>query len=61
MTEKAKTATARRPYHPPQLEQVQLVAEEAVLVGCKTRSASGEFPDNCMTGAPPEMCMRPGT
>ena len=61
MTEKTKAATARRPYQPPQLEQVQLIAEEAVLVGCKTRSAGGEFDDNCMEGTPPGMCERPGT
>ena len=36
MTEKTKAETMRRPYEPPQLEQVQLVAEEAVLQGCKT-------------------------
>jgi hypothetical protein len=34
-------ATTRRPYHKPHLEQVQLVAEEAVLRGCKTRQGTG--------------------
>ena len=41
MTEKRKTTRARRPYHKPQLEQVQLVAEEAVLQGCKRGNVSG--------------------
>ena len=34
MPEKEKTIN-RQPYHKPQLEQVQLVAEEAVLTACK--------------------------
>lgn len=41
MTEKRKRTKARRPYGKPQLEQVQLVAEEAVLAGCKRGNASG--------------------
>jgi hypothetical protein len=47
MTEKRKTTRARRPYHKPQLEQVQLVAEEAVLQGCKRGSDSGPSGKGC--------------
>ena len=37
MTEKDQSGTARRPYRPPQLEQVQLVVEEAVLRDAESR------------------------
>ena len=36
-----ETKTTRQPYRKPQLEQVQLVAEEAVLTNCKTAAAGG--------------------
>ena len=41
MTEKTKAGTARRPYEPPQLEQVQLVVEEALQSNCKTKEVFG--------------------
>jgi hypothetical protein len=55
-----KAAKARRPYHKPQLEQVQLMAEEAVLKACKLRDA-GDGPNvPCMvTGTEP--CRAPSS
>ena len=47
MTEKVKSKRARQPYRKPQLEQVQLVAEEAVLAGCKGPQGSGPDDKNC--------------
>ena len=35
MTKKTETKPARRSYRKPQLEQVRLVADEAVLQNCK--------------------------
>jgi hypothetical protein len=47
--------TDRRPYRKPQLENVRLVAEEAVLTGCKFTgsAAGGGHPPagDCMKGA----------
>jgi len=40
MTEKMERKTDRRPYVKPQLEQVELVAEEAVLQACKAGSCN---------------------
>jgi hypothetical protein len=60
MTEKAKDGTARRPYQPPQLEQVQLVVEEAVLQMCKTKQKAGAYVDSCF-GAGGDKCSFPGT
>jgi hypothetical protein len=57
MTEKRETTTNRRPYRKPQLEQVQLVAEEAVLAGCKTRATGGSGFTPCL--APPDICRQP--
>jgi len=59
MTEKTKTT--RRPYQPPQLEQVQLVVEEAVLQMCKVPRKGGPGPDTCVMGAPEVRCVDPGT
>ena len=55
MTEKTKGGTARRPYQPPQLEQVELVIEEAVLKGgCKNpNSPTGPTGTGCRDAAPP--------
>ena len=62
MTEQqATTKTARRPYQPPQLEQVQLVVEEAVLQMCKVPRKGGPGPDTCVMGAPEVRCVDPGT
>jgi hypothetical protein len=47
MTEKKGRVASRRPYRKPQLEQVKLVAEEAVLVGCKTKKATGPDAGPC--------------
>lgn len=43
MTKKTETKRARRSYRKPQLEQVRLVAEEAVLTNCK--AVSGGSPN----------------
>jgi hypothetical protein len=54
-----KEEMARRPYHKPQLEQVQLMTEEAVLAGCKTR-AGGSSPDKAPCLATPgPFCKEP--
>lgn len=48
--------TMRRPYSKPRLEQVLLVAEEAVLLNCKLAQGAGAVvPDN-----PPGRCNKPG-
>jgi len=41
MKEKTEVKTTRRPYRKPQVEEVRLVAEEAVLTGCKSLLSSG--------------------
>ena len=60
MTEKSKARTTRRPYQPPQLEQVELVAEEAVLQACKTPQIFGPNRDPCV-GSGPDKCSTGGT
>ena len=57
MPRELETEATRRPYHKPQLEQVQLVAEEAVLLGCKTRSSGGPRVEPCLN--PPNICRQP--
>ena len=47
MTEKCDPTGARRPYRKPQLEQVQLVAEEAVLMGCKNSTGTAQNKTPC--------------
>jgi hypothetical protein len=47
MAEKRKAARTRRPYQKLQLEQVQLVAEEAVLQNCKVDNIGGANGPNC--------------
>ena len=56
MEKEEETTKTRRPYHKPELEQVQLVAEEAVLAGCKRG-------DSCMdrTQSPPRKLEAMGT
>ena len=63
MTEKIKTGTARRPYRRPQLEEVQLVVEEAVLQSCKVPSRGGQNLYSCRGGEPPDttQCQSYGT
>jgi hypothetical protein len=42
MTEKPdEKKMERKPYRKPEIEEVQLVAEEAVLAGCKTLTGIG--------------------
>jgi len=41
MKQKTDTRTNKRPYRKPQLEQVRLVLEEAVLQGCKVAGGTG--------------------
>jgi hypothetical protein len=36
MSERSEKSKRRKPYQKPQLSQVELLAEEAVLAGCKT-------------------------
>lgn len=40
----------RKTYSKPEIEQVQLVLEEAVLTGCKRGHAPGPFKQNCAPG-----------
>jgi hypothetical protein len=47
MIQETEAKTTRRPYSKPQLEQVRLVAEEAVLLNCKSSQGSGP------AGSPP--------
>ena len=61
MTEKREGTRARRPYRKPQLEQVQLLAEEAVLAGCKT-NVGGSSPQKDPCFVPPgPFCKTPTT
>jgi hypothetical protein len=50
MSERNERAAARRPYHKPQLEEVQLLAEEAVLKACKGSFAAGSGEVGCQPG-----------
>jgi|GEM_PF-1869998 len=43
MIQGMQARTTRRPYSKPQLEQVRLVAEEAVLLNCKLAQGPGPF------------------
>ena len=61
MTEKKEQEAPRRPYRKPQLEQVQLVAEEAVLVGCKTKRATGPDAGPCNASGGPGKCVLDAT
>ena len=54
---KKKTKPTRRPYCKPQLEQVRLVAEEAVLAGCKTGGSSGPDVGACNSSGGPGKCI----
>lgn len=44
MTEHTDVKPSRRPYRRPEWEQVQLIAEEAVLLGCKLAGAGTPGP-----------------
>jgi hypothetical protein len=51
MTKKSgEIRTHRRQYRKPQLEQVKLVLEEAVLQTCKTRTSFGPTSTTCSVG-----------
>jgi hypothetical protein len=56
---KAKDKTGKRPYSKPGLEQVQLVAEEAVLTACKIQGGTILMPSNrnCL----PNSCVAQGS
>jgi hypothetical protein len=43
MNQNTDSKQSRRPYYRPEWEQVQLIAEEAVLTGCKAASAPGAY------------------
>lgn len=45
--------TIRKPYQKPQIEQVRLVAEEAVLGNCKGGAWSGPTGGGCQTSGIP--------
>jgi hypothetical protein len=44
--------TAKRPYHKPELTQVSLRPEEAVLGACKTKNSSGPGQGTCRAPSP---------
>jgi len=51
MTKKEKgKENDRQPYRKPHLEQVQLLAEEAVLTACKNPSTPGKNTPDCKPG-----------
>ena len=51
MSEKKETTRNRRAYCKPQLEQVRLIADEAVLTTCKSGSIGGPGnANNCRKG-----------
>ena len=50
--DKASGTNNRLPYHKPELVQVLLKAEEAVLASCKTKSLGGPELTECGTGGP---------
>lgn len=54
MTKKERTSTTtRRPYEKPQLQEVRLVPEEAVLQTCKRGGQTGPGAKNCDKGPVP--------
>ena len=63
MNHKQIDTKMRRPYQKPQIEQVELIAEEATLTACKIHGANpgGHAPSmNCSTGAG-EPCVNQGS
>ena len=46
------SATDKRPYKKPEITQVSLRPEEAVLGACKTRNSSGPGQGTCRTPSP---------
>jgi hypothetical protein len=53
---KTATDTARKPYEKPQVQEVPLRPDEAVLGNCKTSSTSGPAQHRCTT---PSACSSP--
>jgi len=47
MTDEAEIKAKRRPYEKPEVEQVRLVSEEAILTGCKKQGTGGPLDSNC--------------
>ena len=60
MTNKTE-AKKRRPYQKPQLEQILLKAEEAVLGICKTSGGSGPSYPGCSLSSEGGQCSLPGS
>ena len=56
---KAKTEQPKKPYVRPEVRQVRLRPEEAVLGFCKNTGYSGPGAPNCGVGISP--CITPGT
>jgi hypothetical protein len=46
----------KKPYTKPEIKQVQLKPEEAVLGGCKVSGQFGPALSNCTLGPPPSKC-----
>lgn len=59
MTKKTEVKKTRQPYHKPQLEQVELVAEEAVLTACKIQGGTVYSQQN--TNCLPSTCLAQGS
>lgn len=56
MDQKKESRKPRRPYRKPHMEQVQLVAEEAVLQGCKSPGMTGPEVGACNLRGGPGKC-----
>ena len=54
-------APARRPYHPPQLQRVSLVPDEAVLASCKTATVQGPLGASAKCTGAPALCSHDGS
>lgn len=62
MSKRLERSKRRKPYQKPQLSQVELVAEEAVLAGCKTLDGNVGVTNgvNCDLGGG-NQCFDPGS
>ncbi len=54
-------APARRSYHPPQLQRVSLVPDEAVLASCKTATVQGPLGASAKCTGTPSLCSHDGS
>ena len=52
MSDKKPRTTSKQPYETPEIRQVSLRPEEAVLGACKTSSVSGPGSGSCVFPAP---------